>query len=66
MSDYLKIKFGLSIQEICIHCAVDELMEKSSKVKFSSSVQPLIFRLSEDAACKQRTLSDNGSLANHT
>ena len=49
-------------------------MEKSSKVKFSSSVQPLqwrlisftrpnlIFRLSEDAACTQKNLGDNGSL----
>ena len=61
--------------EMCIHFAVDELMEKSSKVKLSSSVEllqwtlivctrpNLIFKLSEDAAFTQKTLGDNGSLA---
>ena len=59
---------------MCIHFATDELMEKSSKVKFSSSVQllpwrpisfsrpNLIYRLSEDAAYTQKSLGDNGSL----
>ena len=49
-------------------------MEKSSKVIFSSSVQllswrlvsftrpNLIYRLSEDAACTQKTLGGGGSL----
>ena len=49
-------------------------MEKSSKVKFSSSVQilpwrlisftrqTLIYRLSEDVTYTQNTLGDNGSL----
>ena len=48
-------------------------MEKSSKVKLSSSVQlltwrlvsfprpSLIYKLSEDAACTQETLGDNGN-----
>ena len=64
ISDYLKTN----------HFAADELMEKSFKVKFSSSVQllpwrlisftrpTLIYRLSEDAAYTQKTLGDNGSL----
>ena len=53
--------------------AADEPMEKSSKVKFSSSFQllpwrlisfagpNLIYRFSEDAACTQKALGDNGS-----
>ena len=73
MSDYLKIKLGLRKWKY-VFTLQQELMEKSCKVKFSPSVQllpwrlvsftrpTLIYRLSEDAACIQKTSGDNGSL----
>ena len=72
MSDYLKIKLDLRKRKYVF--ILQQMMEKSSTVKFSSSVQQLplrltsftrpnlIYRLSEDAACTQKTLGDNGSL----
>ena len=72
MSDYLKIKLGLRKWKYAF--ILQQMMEKSSTVKFIISsiitvvlrlisfTRPnLIYRLSEDEACTQKTLGDNGS-----
>ena len=70
-------KLPLGPKRKCINFAVDKLMKKSAKVKFYNQfnyysgdpynfTRPnLSFRLSEDAACIQRTLGDNDSLRTH-
>ena len=72
MSDNLKIKLGLRKRKYVF--ILQQMIEKSSTVKFSSSGQSLplrliyltvpnlIYRPSEDAACTLKTLGDNGSL----